>query len=126
MYDFVTHRTQLLRMADIEESRDRASAMTSSEIHEKGLKSYWARQNLRSVDGLPGLLTAPGSKVLTVNNFDKEGQRPKLQYSSLREGSIQSSSANLAIGFVLGALVTATLPYILSATGKFDMFTTRA
>jgi hypothetical protein len=113
-------------MADIEESRDRASAMTSSEIHQKGLKSYWARQNLRSVDGLPGLLTAPSSKVTPVNNFDKEGQRPKLQYSSSREGSIQGSSVNLAIGFVLGALVATTLPYILSVTGKFDRFTTRA
>ncbi|KAG1772017.1 hypothetical protein EV702DRAFT_1135132 [Suillus placidus] len=127
IYDFVTHRTQLLRMADIEESRDRASdTISSPEIHRKGLKAYWARKNLRSVDGLPGLLTAPDSRVTPVNNFDKEGQRPKLQYSSSREGSAQRSGANLAIGFALGALFATTLPYILSAIGKFDMSITRA
>jgi hypothetical protein len=125
IYDFVTHRTQLLRMADIVESRDRAS---DPEIHQKpdGIKAYWVRKNLRSIDGLPGLLTAPDSKVTPVNNFDREGQRPKLQYSSSREGSAQSNGANLVISFALGALVATTLPYILSATGKFDMFTTRA
>lgn len=126
IYDFVTHRTQLLRMADIFESHDRASAITSPEINQNGLKSYWAQQNSRSVDGLPGLLTAPGSKVTPVNNFDKEVQRPKLQYSPSRKGSALSSSANLAIGFVLGALVATTLPYILSAIEKFDMLTTQA
>ncbi|KAG1762203.1 hypothetical protein EDD22DRAFT_892993 [Suillus occidentalis] len=128
IYDFVTHRTQLLRMADMFESRDRASAITSSEINQNGLKSYWAQQNSRSVDGLPGLLTAFGSKVTPVNNFDKGVQRPKLQYSSSRKGSTQtrSSGANLTIGFVLGALVATTLFYILSAAEKFDMLTTRA
>jgi hypothetical protein len=112
-------------MADIVESRDRAS---DPEIDQKpdGIKAYWVRKNLRSIDGLPGLLTAPDSKVTPVNNFDREGQRPKLQYSSSREGSAQSNGANLVMSFALGALVATTLPYILSATGKFDMFTTRA
>lgn len=123
IYNFVTHRTQLLRMANIKESCDHPS---DPEIHQKGIKAYWARMNLRSVDGLPGLLTAPDSKVIPVNNFDKESQRPKLRYSSSREGSAQSSGINLAISFALGALVATTLPYILSATRKFDMFTTRA
>lgn len=128
IYEFVTHRTQLLRMADMFESRDRASAITSPEINQNGLKSYWEHHNSRSVDGLPGLLTAFGSKVTPVNNFDKEVQRPKLQYSSSRKGSAQtwSSGVNLAIGFVLGALVATTLFYILSAAEKFDMLTTRA
>jgi hypothetical protein len=108
------------------ESHDRASAITSPEINQNGLKSYWAQQNSRSVDGLPGLLTAPESKVALVNNFDKEVQRPKLKYSSSRKGSVQSSNANLAIGFVLGAFVATTVFYILSATEKFGMLTTQA
>lgn len=128
IYDFVSHRTQLLRMADMFESRDRASAITSPEINQNGLKSYWAQKNSRSIDGLPGLLTAFGSKVTPVNNFDKEVQRPRLQYSSLRKGSAlgQGSGVNLAIGFVLGALVATTLFYILSVAEKFDMLTARA
>lgn len=115
-------------MADMFESRDRASAITSPEINQNGLKSYWEHHNSKSVDGLPGLLTAFGSKVTPVNNFDKEVQRPKLQYLSSRKGSAQtwSSGVNLAIGFVLGALVATTLFYILSAAEKFDMLTTRA
>ncbi|KAG0700601.1 hypothetical protein DFH29DRAFT_807469 [Suillus ampliporus] len=118
IYDFVTHRTQLLRMADIVESCDRASADTASaEINPKGIKSYWARKNLRSVDGLPGLLTAPDSKVTPVNDFDKEGQRPQLHRLSSKEGNALGSSANLAISFALGALVAAALPRILSAAG---------
>jgi hypothetical protein len=126
IYNFVTHRTQLSRIADIFESRDRASAITSPEINQNGLKSYWARQNSSSVDGLPGLLTAPESKVTPVNNFDKEVQRPRLKHSSSRKGGARSGTANLAIGFVLGALVATTLFYILSATEKFGMLTTRA
>lgn len=127
IYDFVTHRTQLLRMADIEESRNRVSSTVSSpETDKTGIKAYWVRKNLRSLDGLPGLLVAPDSKVTPVNNFNKESQRPKLRYSSSREGSSQSSGASVAIGFALGALVATAIPYILSVTRKFDMLTTRA
>lgn len=128
IYDFVTHRTQLLRLADIAESYNRASDIIySPETQKKGIKAYWTQKNLRSMDGLPGLLTAPDSEVTPVSNFDKKSERPKLQYSTLREGSTwQSSGANSAISFALGALVATTLPYILSATGKLDMFTARA
>lgn len=127
IYDFVSHRTQLLRIADMFESRDRASAKTSPEINQNGLKSYWAHKNSRSVDGLPGLLTAFGSNVTPVNNFDREVQRPKLQHSLLRKGSTlgQGSGASLVIGFVLGVLVATILFHILS-TEKFVMLTTRA
>ncbi|KAG1799451.1 uncharacterized protein HD556DRAFT_1518318 [Suillus plorans] len=60
LYDFVARRTELLRVADTEESTDRAS---DPETRQKGLKAYSARQNLRSVNDLPGLLTTPDSKV---------------------------------------------------------------
>ncbi|KAG2107919.1 uncharacterized protein F5147DRAFT_753438 [Suillus discolor] len=122
LYDFVARRTELLRVVDTEKSTDRAS---DPEARQKGLKAYSARQNLGSVNDLPGLLTTPDSKVTFINNFDKEGQRPKLRYSSSRAASSHklSSGANLAVGFTLGALVATVVPYILSAT---DMFTTRA
>lgn len=113
-------------MADIEESRNRVSGTVSSQETDKtGIKAYWVQKNLRSLDGLPGLLVAPDSKVTPVNNFNKESQRPRLRYSSSREGSSQSSGANVAISFALGALVATAIPYILSVTRKFDMFTTR-
>ncbi|KAG1772018.1 hypothetical protein EV702DRAFT_1181375 [Suillus placidus] len=106
IYDFVTHRTQLLRLHNTRESYDRASDATSStEIDQKGLKAHWIRTNSRSVDGLPGLLTAPHSKVTPVSNFDKKGPRPKLHHLSSRDGDAMSSGATLAVGFALGALV---------------------
>lgn len=60
LYDFVARRTELLRVANTEESTDRAS---DPETRQKGLEAYSARQNLRSVNDLPGLFTTPDSKV---------------------------------------------------------------
>ncbi|KAG2047549.1 hypothetical protein BDR06DRAFT_991783 [Suillus hirtellus] len=60
LYDFVARRTELLQVANAEESTDRAS---DPEIRQEGLEAYSARQNLRSVNDLPGLLTTPDSKV---------------------------------------------------------------
>ncbi|OJA09665.1 hypothetical protein AZE42_03658 [Rhizopogon vesiculosus] len=124
IYDFVSHRTQLLRMVDNVEALDRASDGTSStEISQKGIKAYWTQKNLRSLDGLPGLLTAPDSKVTPVSVFDRDSPRPKLhRLSSKQEGAL-SSGANLAIGFVLGALAATLLHRVLSGNG-IGMFTT--
>src|SRR6267154_6268105 len=115
MYNFVSHRNLLYRVADRAESCDRASDVAASmEISRKVIKAYWTHENLRSMDGLPGLLTAPASKVTPVSVYDKAGARPKLHRPSSKEGNALSSGANLAIGFALGALVTAALPRILS------------
>lgn len=119
------HRTQLDRVAERVESCDRASdGAASTEVDRKGIKAYWTQHNLRSLDGLPGLLTAPDSKVTPVSVFDKESPRPKLHHLSLRQGNTVSSGANLAIGFAIGTLVTTLVHRILSDTGKFGMFTT--
>jgi hypothetical protein len=108
----------------MKESCDRASDATgSTEMDERGLRAYWIKKNLRSVDGLPGLLTAPDSKVTPLSVFDKEGPRPKLQRPS-SDGNAVSSSATLATVFVLGALAATVLPRILSHVGKPGMFTT--
>jgi hypothetical protein len=79
------------------------------------------------LDGLPGLLTAPDSKVTPVSVFDKEGPRPEVHHLSSRQGNTPvNSGANLAIGFALGALTTTMLYRILSDIGKFGAFTTSA
>ncbi|KAG1732963.1 hypothetical protein EDB19DRAFT_1855290 [Suillus lakei] len=125
IYDFVTHRTQLLRLHNSRESYDRTSdATASTEIDQKGLKAHWIRNNSRSVDGLPGLLTAPHSKVTPASNFDKEGPRPKLHHVQSRDENALSSGVTLAVGFALGALVATAIPHILSATGNFGMAST--
>ncbi|KAG2353514.1 hypothetical protein BDR07DRAFT_1367005 [Suillus spraguei] len=118
IYNFATHRTQLLRSFHMKELHDRTTAF--AEINPKGLKAYWALKNTSSVDGLPGLLTAPDSKVACLSVFDEEGPRPKLHRLSSGDVKVLSTSANLAIGFAIGALVATALPRILSFTGKFS------
>ncbi|OAX40583.1 hypothetical protein K503DRAFT_599954 [Rhizopogon vinicolor AM-OR11-026] len=123
-YDFATHRTKIIRALDMKESCDRASATAAStEMDPRGLKAYWIQENLRSLDGLPGLLTAPDSKATFISVFDKEGPRPILRRLSSREGNALTSSATLGICFALGVLVTTVLPRILTNIGKFGMFT---
>jgi hypothetical protein len=99
-----------------------SDATASAEMDQKGLRAYWIRKNLRSVDGLPGLLTAPDSKVTPVSVFDKEGPRPKLHRPSSRDRSALSISATFTIGFALGALATTVIPRILSNIRMFDTF----
>jgi hypothetical protein len=104
----------------MKESHDRAT--TSTELNPKGLRAYWMLKNLSSVDGLPGLLTAPDSKVTRLSTFDKEGPRPKLHRLSSGDADVLSTTgATLAVGFAIGALVATALPRILSVTGDFSM-----
>lgn len=119
IYDFVTHRTQLLRSLDMKESRDRATA--STEIDPKGLRAYWVLKNLSSVDGLPGLLTAPDSKATCLGVFDKEGPRPKLNRLPSGDVDVLRTGSTLAVGFAIGALVATALPRILSVAGNFSI-----
>lgn len=99
------HRTQLLRMCDNIETVDRMVA--ASRDHQRpdqehdhphtaengddkeskprlSLRTYWLLKNKNSLDGLPGLLTAPDA-VLTMtpqNDFDKNCPRPMLRRST--------------------------------------------
>jgi hypothetical protein len=118
IYDFVTHRSQLLRWLDTRESYDRAT--TSTEINPKGLKAYWKLKNLSSMDGLPGLLTAPNSEATCLSVFDKAGPRPKLSRLSSEDAHVLRTGATLAVGFAIGALVATAFPRILSDTGNFS------
>ena len=114
-----------MRWLDKQESCDRTSdATASTEIAQGGIKAYWKRKNLRSVDGLPGLLTAPDSKVTPVSNFDKEGPRPKLRRPSSKEGSALSICATLGTGFVLGVLANTVFHRILSNVRNVGALTT--
>ena len=55
-YEFRGHRQILLDRMDARERADQRG--------EKGLKAYWTEQNLASIDGLPGLATAPTAEKL--------------------------------------------------------------
>jgi len=100
------------------ESHDRPSDCTTcTEINPKGLKAYWINKNAKSLDGLPGLITAHNSKVIPVGVFDRDSPRPKLHLSSSRQentpSTVTSGNANLVMGFALGALAATLIHRIL-------------
>lgn len=132
LYDFVIHRTQLLRSYDKYETRDRLLAVSNGQEQseqqlvppcdanvqkEKGatpprtLRGYWLLKNMRSLDGLQGLVTAPDAilSMTPQSRFDKD-TRPMMRQT--KGGSNKNNSQGLmfgdrtsfASGFLLGAL----------------------
>ncbi|KAF9226303.1 hypothetical protein BS17DRAFT_800972 [Gyrodon lividus] len=142
MYNFVTHRTQLLRAFDKMEAVDRSFASSQQqqqpgscdEYDDRGsevspakgeivphdsLRAYWLLKNTRSLDSLPGLLTAPDAipSVTPQSLFDKEAPRPTLHRNGRSGGLMFGDGKSLVLGFALGA-VTATA--ITRALGKLQ------
>lgn len=85
----MTHRTQLLRVLDKFETEDRSLAASNApaqfddtnDLKTKGttpprmsLRAYWLLKNMHSLDGLPGLATAPDAifSMTPQSRFDKE------------------------------------------------------
>ncbi|TFK68093.1 hypothetical protein BDN72DRAFT_842314 [Pluteus cervinus] len=58
-YEFKSHRTQLLEFYQRREKAEVESATVDAP--EKGMRSYWLQKNMSSIDGIPGLLSAPYS-----------------------------------------------------------------
>ncbi|KAF8129772.1 hypothetical protein EV363DRAFT_1336472 [Boletus edulis] len=137
LYDFVMHRTQLHRMVDKIEDVDRARVLVASDRQppeqahgtvpgagnddgagEKpelskprlSLRTYWLLKNMKSLDGLPGLVTAPGAilRMTPQNNFDRDTPRPMVH----RRTQVASTARDrkwFASGFVLGAVTVFAL-----------------
>lgn len=122
------HRTQLLRLYDRLETGERALLASRNNQHanqenghanptENGgdkesavtptmtLRKYWLIKNMKSLDGLPGLLTAPDAalEMIPQSNFDKDSARPMLRHVKGDDKTTQVRSW-FASGFVLGAV----------------------
>ncbi|KAG9311772.1 hypothetical protein JVU11DRAFT_8015 [Chiua virens] len=101
LYDFVTHRTQLLRFFDKAEEGDRSLAASrdrgqpeqinppcdTNDIKQKGagaprsLRAYWLLKNMHSLDGLPGLATAPEAILSMTPQSRFDDVRPTMRQS---------------------------------------------
>lgn len=116
LYDFVMQRTQLLRICNNAENRDRTLAdrqphdatedgSDEASPFQLSLRAYWLLQNKNSVDGLPGLLTAPGAMLSMTpqSNFDKNSPRPMLRRSTEAANTTQVRKWFVS-GFMLGAV----------------------
>jgi len=63
LYDFKSHRTQLLAWASKKEDFDITADAPVDGPPEKGLRAYWAKSNAKSLDGLPAVLSAHKSAI---------------------------------------------------------------
>lgn len=120
------HRTQLLRLCDKVESVDRMLAASRDQQHpdqeheppratENGddkelkpqvsLRAYWLLKNMKSLDGLPGLLTAPDAilSMTPQSHFDKDSPRPTLRPNTGVAGAARDRKWFVS-GFVLGTV----------------------
>ncbi|KAF8552676.1 hypothetical protein OG21DRAFT_1511162 [Imleria badia] len=125
LYDFVMHRTQHLRLSNMVENAERALAAVRNQhnpdqehnaslvrgggeasIRQTSLRKYWLLENKNSVDGLPGLLTAPDAMLVMPpqSNFDKDGPRPMLRRGT-NVPSIGPDRKSFVFGFMLGAVI---------------------
>lgn len=130
LYDFVMHRTQLSRMVNNIENVERELAASrnrdttsagdggagdkSSKL-KVSLRTYWLSKNMRSLDGLPGLLTAPDAvfSLTPQNNFDKDSPRP-----TLRRNTEVANTARDRKWFVSGVVLGAVIVFALNALAR--------
>jgi len=135
----VTHRTQLLRFFDKIEDSDRSLAASNgreqseqpptpscdpnlqkekSAVPYRTLRGYWLLKNMRSLDGLPGLLTAPDAafSLIPQSRFDKD-TRPTLRQikggMNCSQGFGLGDRIGFASGFMSGAVATLAFATVL-------------
>ncbi|OCH88361.1 hypothetical protein OBBRIDRAFT_813699 [Obba rivulosa] len=143
-YDFVAHRPLLVNMAhglELKEQRfasapddeTKPTAHPGTSGAPKALKAYWATENTRSIDGLPGFSTAYLSPAIPISGVPLESicvkaDPDKRQRSDnvKTEGLVRSWSIlhtrdemRLILAFLLGVIVTATPSPSTSLTKPF-------
>ena len=121
LYSFMTHRTQLDRMAALKEGADRDNALRGqTDPPPNSLRAHWLLHNANSLDGLPALLIAPDAmaRVIPQHNFDKNVPRPTLNvirgYDKNGRGVVvKDRQKALALSFFLGAITATAFAQIL-------------
>jgi hypothetical protein len=74
------------------------------------IRAYWLLKNKSSLDGLPGLLTAPDAilSMTPQSNFDKDAPRPMLRRSTEFANTARDCKW-FASGFALGVVIVFAL-----------------
>lgn len=133
LYNFVAHRTRLHRFNETKERVDRAHALPPDsedldvqqiDVPSNSLREYWLRNNTKSLDGLPGLLTAPDAitRIAPRNNFQSTTMPGTLRDldTSNKGGHVVVKHPDKAfiLGFFLGAIAVTACSKIL---GKMEL-----
>lgn len=117
-YTFTTHRPTLLDWCATLEASDQKFASAhpsagSGEIAEKGLKAYWVKENLKSIDGLPAMQAAHVSAVTPVHappdgEWGKEVKAQTKTSVQVKGGEVQRAEMmKLVAAFSMGIVVSA-------------------
>ncbi|KAF8434552.1 hypothetical protein L210DRAFT_3410509 [Boletus edulis BED1] len=126
LYDFVKHRTQLLSHFDKLETEQ--SEPDVNDPGSKGaappsdLRGYWLLKNIRSLDGLPGLVTAPDAirSMIPHGRFDKD-TRP-MKRSRKGVGYLQALVPRDRTSFISGFMSSVVAMLVLVvALGKLKL-----
>ncbi|KAI6007863.1 hypothetical protein EDC04DRAFT_928616 [Pisolithus marmoratus] len=133
LYNFVANRTRLHRFSEAKERVDRAHALPPDSenldaqqinVPPNSLREYWLRENTKSLDGLPGLLTAPDAiaRFPPPNNFQSTSTPGMLcdqRNSSKRSYDIvKHPDKAFILGFFLGIATATVFTKIL---GKMEL-----
>ncbi|KLO07053.1 hypothetical protein SCHPADRAFT_860669 [Schizopora paradoxa] len=129
-YEFKGDRSALLEYLDKCEKSDQAFEATGTEVStnkapgvsddrgeraEKGLRAYWLQNNVLSMDGLPGITTAPYAKPTPRSTWKLEGKPEMGKYDNVTSDTstevhkrtiIGDHETKLVAAFSLGVLVT--------------------
>ncbi|KAG7440355.1 uncharacterized protein BT62DRAFT_957155 [Guyanagaster necrorhizus] len=114
-YEFKSHRTRLLEYAAKRELADIEAEETESPICEpprpdNGLKRYWIKNNLTSIDGLPGMTTGQDS----TDKFQTRGRVYKKDNESVSmRGYFRQVDMRFVLGFSLGVAVITTSRFLI-------------
>ena len=106
-------KTKVIQDSEVEEYPD-------AEYGQYGMKAYWAKKNLRSLDGLPGIQTAHRLDFEPRSEFSVEecaginwesqrhDQRQEKKDVLVVVPKVETQNLKLVAAFVLGMLLTAT------------------
>lgn len=79
-------------------------------VADKGMRNYWINNNLKSIDGLPGVEIAPYAKPTPRSGWSAEHGKRKAPVEKgvvSKKGAKADFDAKLVAAFSLGVLVTA-------------------
>ncbi|OSX68132.1 hypothetical protein POSPLADRAFT_1129625 [Postia placenta MAD-698-R-SB12] len=92
LYTFKAHRPMLLDFgAKLEENELKAAAGTEEKAGGVGLKAYWVKENLQSLDGLPAMRAAHLSEVMP-RHIPANGEWGK----GARDGGVDADGSEVA------------------------------
>jgi len=90
---------------DIEAEKDLDQSCSAPPRPKLGLKDYWTENNLKSQNGLPGLLFAPES-MSTFHTSKTDFQTPTAKPAEKVQGPLLEMDRKMGVGFLVGVVVS--------------------